>query len=68
MLDFIYSLKGKQSLTSVAQAMWCSSGLLPAGGDALLSVSPAVTQTPAAGEPWFQPEGPAHSVRFRLNI
>lgn len=52
---------------SAVQAIWCSFGLLPAGGDAPLSVS-WLSPTASAEEPWFQPEGPAYSVHFYLNI
>jgi hypothetical protein len=37
LIDFTYSLKGKQSFMS-AKAISCSFGALPADGDALLSV------------------------------
>ena len=38
LIGFIYSLKGKQSPLSAVKALCCSSGLLPADGDGLLSV------------------------------
>lgn len=38
LIGFIYSLTGKQSPLSAVKALCCSSGLLPADGDGLLSV------------------------------
>ena len=38
LVGFIYSLKGKQSPLSAVKALCCSSDLLPADGDGLLSV------------------------------
>lgn len=66
LIGFIYSLKGKQSPLSAVKVLCCSSGLLPADGDGLLSVFLAVRLS--AEKAWFQPEVPADSLHFYSNI
>lgn len=67
LIAFTYSLKGKQSPVSAVKAIWCTFGVLPADGDALLSVCFLVVKLPEE-MPGSQLEGPADSLHFYLNI